>query len=115
MQRIDTHQLGIEQDSLLLFSDFQDGGAMWTGTGPRELRHVIDFDEPFSAAPMITVGLSMLDIDQASNHRVDISAEMVSEEGFVIVFRTWGDTRVARVRADWMAIGAVRHTDDWDV
>lgn len=115
MQKIDTHQLGIEQDSLLLFSDFQDGGAMWTGTGPRELRRVIDFDEPFSNPPVITVGLSMLDIDQASNHRVDICAEMVSEEGFVIVFRTWGDTRVARVRADWMAIGPVRHADDWDV
>ncbi|MFT7047363.1 MAG: hypothetical protein ACJAYH_002651, partial [Celeribacter sp.] len=26
-----------------------------------------------------------------------------------------GDTRVARVRADWMAIGPVRHADDWDV
>jgi hypothetical protein len=115
MQKIDTHQLGIEQDSLLLFSDFQDGGAMWTGTGPRELRRVINFDEEFLRPPAITVGLSMLDIDQATNHRVDISAEMVSEEGFVIVFRTWGDTRIARVRADWMAIGAVRHADDWNV
>jgi hypothetical protein len=115
MQRIDTHQLGIEQDSLLLFSDFQDGGTMWTETGPRELRRVIEFDEPFSSAPAVTVGLSMLDIDQATNHRVDICAEMVAADGFVIVFRTWGDTRVARVRADWMAIGPVRHADDWDV
>ncbi|RPE66425.1 H-type lectin domain-containing protein [Pacificibacter maritimus] len=115
MQKIDTHRLGIEQDSLLLFSDFQDGGAMWTGKGPRELRRVIEFDEPFLRAPAVTVGLSMLDIDQASNHRVDICAEMVNEEGFVIVFRTWGDTRVARVRADWMALGPVRHDDDWDV
>ena len=62
---------------------------MWTGTGPREFRRVIDFDEPFSAPPVVTVGLSMLDIDQASNHRVDICAEMVTREGFVIVFRTW--------------------------
>lgn len=115
MQRIKAQQIGIEQDSILLFSDFQDGGAMWTGKGRRELRRVIEFSEAFSAPPAVTVGLSMLDMDQASNHRVDICAETVTEAGFVIVFRTWGDTRVARVRADWMAMGAVRHEDDWDV
>lgn len=115
MKRIDTHQLGIDQDSILLFSDFQDGGAMWTGTGPRQLRRLVDFSQPFSRPPVVHVGLSMLDIDQATNHRVDISAEDVTEDGFVIVFRTWGDTRVARVRADWIALGSVRHEDDWDV
>jgi hypothetical protein len=29
------------------------------------------------------------------------------------VFRTWADTRVARVRVSWMAIGAAHHADDW--
>ncbi|MEN8837268.1 MAG: H-type lectin domain-containing protein [Celeribacter marinus] len=113
MKRIETHQLGIEQGSILLFSDFQDDGEMWTGTGPRHMRRVIEFDEPFLHAPSVTVSLSMLDIDQASNHRVDISADMITDDSFVIIFRTWGDTRVARVRADWMAFGAVRHEDDW--
>jgi hypothetical protein len=46
---------------------------------------------------------------------MDISADMVTAEGFVIVFRTWGDTRVARVRADWLAIGGCANDDDWDV
>ena len=115
MLRIDSHQIGIEQGSILLFSDFQDGGATWTGTGPRELRRVVEFDEAFSQNPMVQVSLSMLDIDQTTNHRVDITAEMVSEDGFVIVFRTWGDTKIARVRADWMAIGPVRHEDDWNL
>jgi hypothetical protein len=32
-----------------------------------------------------------------------------------LVFRTWADTRVARIRADWTAIGAVRDEEDWDV
>ncbi|WP_417249414.1 H-type lectin domain-containing protein [Celeribacter sp.] len=115
MKRINTHQLGIEQGSILLFSDFQDGGAMWTGTGPREMRRVVEFGESFAAVPAVHVSLSMLDIDQATNHRVDISAELVTNDDFVIVFRTWGDTRVARVRADWTAMGAVRHEDDWDL
>ena len=43
------------------------------------------------------------------------SADAITERGFHIVFRTWGDTRVARVRVGWMAIGAVRHVTDFDV
>ena len=46
---------------------------------------------------------------------VDISAENVTATGFEIVFRTWADTRVARIRADWIAIGPAKDEDDWDV
>ena len=88
---------------------------MWTGKGPRELRRVVEFDEAYSQPPLVQVSLSMLDIDQSTNHRVDISVEMVTEDGFIIVFRTWGDTKIARVRADWTAFGTVRHEEDWDL
>lgn len=115
MQRLVSHAIGTEQGSLILFSDFQDGGAMWTGEGPRELRRQVTFSEPFIAPPAVQVTLSMWDIDHMHNGRMDISAEMITVEGFVIVFRTWGDTRVARVRADWLAIGALRGEDDWEV
>ncbi len=57
----------------------------------------------------------MWDMDCATNPRMDISAEGATAEGFFLVFRTWGDTRVARVRADWIAIGEVRHDEDWDL
>ena len=57
----------------------------------------------------------MWDMDQKTNQRADISAELVTPDGFIIVFRTWGDTRVARVRTDWLAIGEVRGDGDWDV
>ncbi|MBT8476981.1 MAG: H-type lectin domain-containing protein, partial [Alphaproteobacteria bacterium] len=59
--------------------------------------------------------ISMWDMDQKSNQRADISAEEITTEGFTIVFRTWGDTRVARVRADWTAIGPLPDEDDWEV
>ena len=40
----------------------------------------------------------------------------MTETGFEIVFRTWGDTRVARVRADWLALGEVADEDDaWEL
>lgn len=115
MRRLSSHLLGVDQGSIVLFSDYQDGGAMWTGHGPRELRRAVVFSEAYKTVPMVQVTLSMWDMDQKSNQRADISAEMVNEEGFVIVFRTWGDTRVARVRADWIAFGEVRGEDDWEL
>ena len=35
--------------------------------------------------------------------------------GFDLAFRTWGDTKVARVRIGWIAIGPVKCDDDWEL
>jgi hypothetical protein len=115
MRRFRGHIIGVDRGSIMMFSDFEDGGAMWTGQGPRELRRVVEFPTPYSGTPVVHVSLSMWDIDQKHNMRVDISAEVVNPEGFVMVFRTWGDTRVARVRADWLAIGEQKSDEDWQV
>jgi hypothetical protein len=115
MKRLQNHLIGIDQGSRVLFSDFEHDGEMWTGTGPRQHRQRVEFSHAYRAVPVVHVTMSMFDMDQKTNQRADISAEYVDEEGFEIVFRTWGDTRVARVRADWMAIGEVRHEDEWDL
>jgi hypothetical protein len=107
--------IGIEQGTKVLFSDFAHDGAMWTGTGPREVRHKQAFAEQFQDTPVVTVGISMWDIDHDTNSRVDISAENITATDFEIVFRTWGDTRIARIRAEWTAIGPTRGEDDWEV
>jgi hypothetical protein len=107
--------IGIEQGNKILFSDFAHDGAMWTGSGPREVRQPQQFKQPFRTLPMVSVSVSMWDIDHKTNSRVDIVAENVTETGFDIVFRTWGDTRIARIRAEWMAIGQAMDEDDWDV
>lgn len=88
---------------------------MWTGEGPRSAQRDVTFSEPYRDPPQVMVSLSMFDMDQASNQRADLTAEDVTEIGFTLVFRTWGDTRVARVRADWMSIGELYHPDDWDI
>jgi hypothetical protein len=105
----------VDRGSIILFSDYEDGGVMWTGHGPREMRRAVRFTEAFTGVPVVHVSLSMWDMDQKTNQRADISAEVISPEGFEIVFKTWGDTRVARVRADWMAIGDAADEDDWDI
>ena len=107
--------VGVQQGQRILFSDFAHDGPMWTGVGPREVRQTQAFPEPFLAPPAVMVNVSMWDIDHKSNSRVDISAENITPDAFQIVFRTWGDTNIARIRADWLAIGQLKDDDDWDV
>ena len=107
--------VGVEQGSAILFSDFAHDGVMWTGAGPREVRQWQGFNEAFQAPPAVTVSISMWDIDHNTNSRADVSAEKITAQGFEIVFRTWGDTHVARIRADWMAIGLAQDEDGWDI
>ncbi|MEP2784377.1 MAG: H-type lectin domain-containing protein [Pseudoruegeria sp.] len=115
MNKFTAHNLGVEQGSTNLFSDYQHDGVMWTGRGAREFRQIVSFDQPFSRKPIVHVAISMWDFDKDTNQRADISAENITRKGFAIVFRTWGDTRVARARADWLAFGELGDEDDWDV
>ena len=113
MLRFSHTAVGVQQGSAVLFSAFEDGGPMWTGSGPRVERCAVRFPTPFLGVPAVHVGLSMWDIAVDSNQRVDVSADEITPQGFVILFRSWADTRVARVRADWLAIGPADHVDDF--
>lgn len=115
MKRIRNHLVGVDHGSHVLFSDYETDGKMWTGSGPRMQRKRVRFSEPFGAPPIVQVSLSMWDMDEKTNQRADITAEKITEKGFDIIFRTWGDTRVARVRADWFAIGELAHEEEWDL
>ena len=115
MRQLDGRLIGIDQGRELLFSDFEDGGEMWTGQGPRSKRIAVRFSEPFQAPPVVHVSMNMLDLDSETNPRADLSAEEITEQGFTLVFQTWADTRVARVRADWLAIGPLRDDSLWEV
>ena len=109
------NHIGVEQGDIQLFADFKDDGPMWAGSGERERRRFVEFNGDFKSIPAVHVSFSLLDLHQATNPRLELATENVTEEGFEIVFRTWGDSRLARVRVAWMAIGEMRHPDDWDV
>ncbi|MFK7877691.1 MAG: H-type lectin domain-containing protein [Paracoccaceae bacterium] len=113
MKRLRNHLIGIDQGDLSLFSDFQNGGEMWTGRGQRERARAVVFSEKFRHAPVVHVTLSMWDMDNKTVSRAEVSAENITSSGCNIVFRTWGDTRVARARASWIAFGELDHSDDW--
>ncbi|RVV96963.1 hypothetical protein EKE94_16655 [Mesobaculum littorinae] len=115
MRRFDQQQIGVAQGQVLLFSDFKHDGEMWTGAGPREILQDVRFDTPFRDPPVVHVAVSMWDTDAGSNQRGDVTAVDVTAEGYTLRFGTWGDTRIARLRILWTAIGAARDPDLWDV
>ncbi|KIC12222.1 ATP synthase [Leisingera sp. ANG-M1] len=115
MKRLRNPRTGIHQGDAEVFSDFEDGGEMWTGSGPRERRRAVLFDEAFASPPAVHVSVSLWDMDTSAPFRAELVAENVTCDGFEIVFRTWADSRAARLRASWLAIGELPHADDWDV
>ena len=115
MKKFAANMLAVDQGVVGLISDFDTGGDMWSGEGPRERRVDVTFAEPFRSMPTVHLSLQMFDMDHKHNQRFDLDADQITEEGFSIVFRTWSDTRIARARASWMAIGSARYSDDWDV
>jgi hypothetical protein len=115
MKRLQNPRTGIDQGDVVVFSEFDSGGTMWTGQGARERRKAVEFSEAFARPPTVHVSLSMWDMDTEAAVRADLFADNISETGFEIVFRTWSDSRIARVRAAWMAIGDLPFEDDWNV
>ncbi len=114
MKRIYASTIGIDQGSEMLFSDFDTNGEMWAGTGERERRVAVKFKDEFKSVPTVMVSLEMFDFDNRKNQRAETVVANITQKGFDIVFRTWGDTKVARAKASWIAIGGVDAEDNWD-
>lgn len=115
MKRIRASLFGIDQGEHIMFSDYENNGKMWSGSGTRQRKKTIVFSEPFEAPPAVQVSMSLLDMDKDTNMRADVQAKNISTTGFDLIFRTWGDTRVARARLSWIAMGALVDEESWDL
>ena len=115
MKKLRSSIVGIDNGDEVLFEDFEDGGEMWTGRGQRERRRRINFSEKYQSRPTVHLSISLWDMDAGTVLRADVSAEAVTEKGFDMVFRTWGDTKVARARIAWTAIGELDDDSVWDI
>ena len=115
MKQFSNHLVAVDQGDVVMFTDFEDGGDMWTGTGARERRRNVGFSKAFHSPPIVHTSISLWDVDTKSPVRIEVTAQNVTTTGFDIVFRTWLDTRIARLRVSWMAIGEVENEDDWKI
>ena len=112
MQKIRSNLIGIDEGSFTLFSHYDTGGKMWNGSGPREVKRLITFSEPFASPPSVHVAITMWDVDHSRNKRVDYRTDAITTTDFSVIFRTWSDTKIARVRMSWRAIGEVPDPDN---
>ena len=115
MKRIASHLVGVDQGELVLFSDYEDGGDMWTGHGARERRVAVVFSESFVKPPSVHVSMSLMDMATGPSIRADVSTRDISAKGFTILFRTWEDSRIARIRVAWMAVGELQDDEAWQL
>ena len=90
MQSLRNNLIGVDRGQVLMFSDFAEGGPMWTEEGARMVRQEVTFAETYRQAPQVMVSLSMFDMDSAANKRADLQAESISRTGFTIAFKNRG-------------------------
>ena len=115
MKRVASHLVGVDQGEHLLFSDYENDGDMWTGTGERERVVSVTFSQSYRKPPAVHCAMSLLDMATGPSIRADVAARDITSEGFNIVFRTWEDSRVARIRVAWMAIGELHDDEAWEL
>lgn len=73
--------------------------------GERFFLQHITFQRPFTEAqpPLVLVMLSGLDSDNG-HERVHVTAEDITNYGFVVRYATWADTRLYAASVTWIAI-----------
>jgi hypothetical protein len=90
------------------FGDNSQTNPAWPldkGSGDRHFDQHIDFARAFRTPPDVQVALTSIDIGNAANARLIVTAENVSATGFDIRFATWADTKVYAVIVNWTAYG----------
>lgn len=66
----------------------------------------VSFSSPFSAPPVVHLGLTGFDLEQWSSSRLNLSVVGVTESGFTARLTTWRSSRVYRASFQWLAVGA---------
>lgn len=64
----------------------------------------VDFDEPFASTPEVLVSLTQIDQETRGAAILRMVVTAIDAGGFNYDLHTWCNTRVARVRAEWIAV-----------
>lgn len=72
MKMIRGQSFGVDQGEVLLFSDFEHGGIMWTGEGSRETVSRVSFSRAYVEPPVVSVALTMWDLAKDANARMHV-------------------------------------------
>jgi hypothetical protein len=73
---------------------------------PRSFRYSVVFEVPFSAPPVVQLGVVGLDANKDDNLRLKVRAEAITSGGFTLLVETWLHTQLWGVDVSWLAIGS---------
>lgn len=79
------------------------GWSLDDGKGERSFDHPVVFDPPLPRKPSVAVWLSKIDASKSAQIRLAVEARDISETGFTLVYRTWGDSHVYGSGCQWIA------------
>ncbi len=82
-----------------------EGWTLLEGEGPRRYAQRVSFERPFSAPPVVQLGIVGVDSSRDHNLRLRVRPEGISDTGFTIVVETWLHTEIWSVDVSWLAIG----------
>ena len=72
--------------------------------GERKIKRKISYRK-FSKSPTVVLGVVGLDVNKRFNTRYKIWVENVTDNGCDVIFRTWSDTDIYLLEAQWIAYG----------
>lgn len=112
IERLESDALVRVQSGVIVVSDAQaeESGLARPDNGSCEIRRGlsgerVDFKEPFASTPEVLVSLTQIDQETGGNAILRIEVTAIDAGGFNYDLHTWCNTRVARVRAEWIAVG----------
>lgn len=77
--------------------------TMMTGTGERRFTDFVKFDKHFDVEPEVMVALQGVDIIHDHNARAYLEVRDITHDGFELTLHTWGDTKIWKLKASWLA------------
>jgi hypothetical protein len=75
------------------------------GDAARTYATRVTFERSFRLAPVVQVGISGFDIENADAARTRLRVTSVDETGFGLEVDTWLGTRIWSIDVSWLAIG----------
>lgn len=99
MCNLNSGVVGIDHGEAIMSSDFEGDGQMWRGNGSRKSIAAVTLATAFTSQLYVQVSISMWDISNNTNNRADVlRPKRLRRRVLNIVFRTWDDTQIARIR-----------------
>jgi hypothetical protein len=77
------------------------------GTGERQMTVSVSFTKPFKVKPDVVVGITLIDAASGVGTRVSATADGISRDGFTVVVKTWGDSKIFGAQGSWVAVAPV--------